>query len=71
VLDTGCSRYDGSYANLVAQQLGTEPGALDFTYSACSGAVISEVNTQVSALSAGQQFIIMSAVRGYIGTVIK
>lgn len=59
-----CSRYDGSYSNLVAAQLGYGPKyeGFDFTYSACSGAVISGVNDQVNKLSGGQEFIIMSAV---------
>lgn len=58
-----CSRYDGSYANLVALQLGVEQNQLDFTYTACSGAVVSDVKKQAEKLSTGQQFIILSAVR--------
>lgn len=60
---TGCSRYDGSYSNLVAQQLGVDPKDLDFTYTACSGAVIQDVKEQAKALSNGQQYVIVSAVR--------
>lgn len=60
---TGCSRYDGSYSNLVAQQLGVDPKDLDFTYTACSGAIIQDVKEQAKALSNGQQYVIVSAVR--------
>jgi hypothetical protein len=62
-LDFWFSRYDGSYAYLVASQLGTSIDALDFTYTACSGAVISEVKKQAEKLSPGQEFVIVSAVR--------
>lgn len=69
-MDYDCSRYDGSYANLVALQLGVQPGALDFTYSACSGAVIEDVVKQANALSYGQQFIIISAVSGICSSML-
>jgi hypothetical protein len=58
-----CSRYDGSYSILVASQLGVDPKKLDFTYKACSGAVVDQVIGQAKALSEDQQFIIVSAVR--------
>lgn len=63
-LDYSCSRYDGSYSNLVALQVvdDAQTDSLDFTYLACSGAVVSGVNDQVNKLSGGQEFIIMSAV---------
>lgn len=61
-LDRSCSRYDGSFANLVALQLDTNAAVLDFSYTACSGAVINGVNDQINALSSDQQFIIISAV---------
>lgn len=55
-----CSRYDGSYSNLVVQQLGA--ANLDFSFTACSGAVISDVRKQANKLSSGQEFVIVSAV---------
>lgn len=58
----GCSRYDGSYANLVASQLNVSKDELDFTYTACSGAVVSEISQQAKALSSDQEFIMLSAV---------
>ena len=58
-----CSRYDGSYSSLVVAQLGVDPQKFDFEYEACSGAVVKQVLNQAKALSAGQQFIIISAVR--------
>jgi hypothetical protein len=57
-----CSRYDGSYSILVSLQLGVDPKKLDFTYKACSGAVVDQVLGQANSLSEGQQFIIVSAV---------
>jgi hypothetical protein len=40
------------------------PGeALDFTYTACSGAVVKEITQQAEKLSSDQQFIMLSAVR--------
>lgn len=60
-----CSRYDGSYANLVALQLGVDLDKLDFTYTACSGAVVDEIITQAKALSSGQEFVMLSAVFTY------
>lgn len=59
----GCSRYDGSYASLVALQLEVDPDELDFTYTACSGAVVDEITTQAKKLSTGQEFVMMTAVR--------
>lgn len=61
-LNYGCSRYDGSYANLVASQLGVDKDVFDFTYTACSGAVIKQISEQARKLSPGQEFILMSAV---------
>jgi hypothetical protein len=43
-------------------QLGVEPDELDFTFSACSGAVIDQINDQAKWLSEEQQFITISAV---------
>jgi len=60
-LDGACSRYDGSYANLV----GSFFGKADFTYSACSGTVVAGVNKQARELSSDQDFIIISAVIGF------
>lgn len=57
-----CSRYDGSYANLVAIQLGVEPEKLDFTFTACSGALVPGVYKQATRLSSGQEFVLVSAV---------
>lgn len=62
VSQTACSRYDGSYANLVVLQLGVGEYEMDFTYSACSGDKIKAIHDQAKALSSGQQFIIVSAV---------
>ena len=36
---------------------------LDFTYSACSGAVVEEITQQAKKLSSGHKFIMLSAVR--------
>ncbi|KAM0723338.1 hypothetical protein Q7P37_000323 [Cladosporium fusiforme] len=52
-----CSWYDASYANLV----GLSFGNIDFTYSACSGALIKGATKQAKALSSNQDFIIISA----------
>ncbi|KAF2113969.1 SGNH hydrolase-type esterase domain-containing protein [Lophiotrema nucula] len=60
-VDWSCSRYDGSYPSLVALQLGVDPKVQQFTYTACSGAVISGVVDQAKSLSGGQQYIIISA----------
>lgn len=57
-----CSRYDGSYASLVALQLGVDIEDLDFTYTACSGALVEDVYEQAEKLSSGQEFITVSAV---------
>jgi hypothetical protein len=57
-LDYSCSRYDGSYANIVGKLL----AKADFTYSACSGAVVAGVKKQARELSSDQDFIIISAV---------
>jgi hypothetical protein len=57
-----CSRYDGSYASLVSLQLGVDPSKLDFTYTACSGAVVDDISKQAKKLSSGQEFVVMSAV---------
>jgi hypothetical protein len=62
-VDWSCSRYDGSYANMVASQLDVPKEALDFTYTACSGAVVKEITQQAEKLSSDQQFIMLSAVR--------
>ncbi|KAH0017849.1 hypothetical protein KCU78_g7397, partial [Aureobasidium melanogenum] len=56
-----CSRYDGAYPNLINLQLGTDPGSIDFMFSACSGAVTSEVIQQAKELTAGQQMITISS----------
>lgn len=48
-------------------QLGLSPGDLDFTYTACSGAVVDEISNQAKALSSGQEFVIVSAVCFQIG----
>ena len=58
-----CPRYDGSYASLVAMQLGVGLDEMDFTFTACSGAVVHQISDQANTLSEGQQFIMMSAVR--------
>jgi hypothetical protein len=62
-VDWSCSRYDGSFANMVASQLDVPEEALDFTYTACSGAVVKEITQQAEKLSYDQQFIMLSAVR--------
>jgi lysophospholipase L1-like esterase len=56
-----CSRYDGAYPNLINLQLGTDPESIDFMFSACSGAVTSEVIEQAKDLTAGQQIITISS----------
>lgn len=56
-----CSRYDGSYPNLINLQLGTDPNSIDFTFRAYSGAVTSEVIDQVKRLSSEQQMITISS----------
>jgi len=63
-----CSRYDGSYGNLVAIQLGVEPEKLDFTYTACSGALVPDVHKQATKLSPGQEFVLVSAVGDFSET---
>ena len=61
VVDKRCSRYDGSYANLVNVQLGEDTTDIDFTYIACSGAKIPAITTQAESLDGGQQMITISA----------
>jgi len=56
-----CSRYDGAYPNLINLQLGTDPESIDFMFSACSGAVTSEVITQAKNLTIDQQMITISS----------
>jgi hypothetical protein len=46
----------------VASHLNVSKEDLDFTYSACSGAVVEEITQQAEKLSSGQQFIMLSAV---------
>jgi hypothetical protein len=43
-------------------QLGVAVEELDFTFTACSGAVVDQIIDQADRLSSGQQFIMMSAV---------
>lgn len=57
-----CSRFDGSYPSLVAMQLGVKPEDLDFTFTACSGAVVDGIIDQAQALSSDQKSIMVSAV---------
>jgi hypothetical protein len=47
---------------MVASQLDVPEEALDFTYTACSGAVVKEITQQAEKLSSDQQFIMLSAV---------
>ncbi len=61
VVDKSCSRYDGSYANLVNVQLGEDTSDIIFTYIACSGAKIPAITTQATSLDGGQQMITISA----------
>lgn len=64
-LDQACSRYDGSYPNMVATQLGFGQRlfGFDFKFLACSGKTIPKiVDEQLSQLSGGQDFILISAV---------
>ena len=61
VVDKSCSRYDGSYANLVNLQLGKDTTDIDFTYIACSGAKIPAITEQANSLDGGQQMITISA----------
>lgn len=61
VVDKSCSRYDGSYANLVNVQLGEDTTDIDFTYIACSGAKIPAITEQANSLDGGQQMITISA----------
>lgn len=56
-----CSRYDGAYPNLINLQLGTDPESIDFMFSACSGAVTSEVIKQAENLTVDQQMITISS----------
>lgn len=49
----------------MALQLGVDLDKLDFTYTACSGAVVDEIITQAKALSSGQEFVMLSAVFTY------
>ncbi|KAF7186645.1 Lipase 1 [Pseudocercospora fuligena] len=60
-LDWGCHRYDASFSNLVMLQLGTDPGAFEWSFLACSGARIADVKAQTTALSNDQEFILLSA----------
>jgi hypothetical protein len=46
----------------VASHLNVSKVDLDFTYSACSGAVVKEITQQAEKLSSDQQFIMLSAV---------
>ena len=66
-----CSRYDGSYGNLVAIQLGVEPEKLDFTYTACSGALVPDVHKQATKLSPGQEFVLVSAVGDFFRDLLS
>ena len=61
VVDKSCSRYDGSYANLVNVQLGEDTTNIDFTYIACSGAKVPAITAQANSLHGGQQMITISA----------
>lgn len=61
VVDKSCSRYDGSYANLLNVQLGEDTTDIDFTYIACSGAKIPAITAQANSLDGGQQMITISA----------
>jgi hypothetical protein len=47
----------------VASHLNVSKEDLDFTYSACSGAVVKEITQQAEKLSSDQQTIMLSAVR--------
>ena len=55
VVDKGCSRYDGSYANLVNVQLDEDTSSIDFTYVACSGAKIPDITAQANSLDGGNR----------------
>ena len=60
VVDKSCSRYVGSYANLVNVQLGEDRTDIGFTYIACSGAKIPAITAQANPLDGGQQMITIS-----------
>ena len=61
VVNGYCSRYDGSYANVVNLGLGTDTKDINFSYEACSGAKIPEITKQANSLDGGQQMITISA----------
>lgn len=61
LIDKGCSRYDSAYPNLINLSLEKSVKDIDFTFTACTGAVNSDVYTQVGSLTTGQQLITISS----------